>query len=198
MRMTHLHGAGTEATRSPASRLARWGFAVGLALSAPGAAADADLDELTQRLGQRFDRVAHIAPATLAEWRGSDEPVILLDVRSREEYAVSHLPGAIHVAPGTTAAEVLDRIGRPVTGARIVAYCAVGQRSSVLAGNVERALARAGAMGVYNLRGGIFAWHNAQRPLVDAGGPTERIHPYSERWARYLDRRNRVAYEPRR
>jgi rhodanese-related sulfurtransferase len=157
----------------------------------------ADLDALAERLIQRFDDVEHVVPKTVAAWRSTGDDVVLLDVRSREEYAVSRLPGALHVAPGTSATETLGRIGDRVGGARVVAYCAVGQRSSVLAGDIEQTLIEAGAEGVYNLRGGIFAWHNAGRSLVDTQGETERIHPYSSRWARYLERRDRVAYSPR-
>jgi rhodanese-related sulfurtransferase len=163
--------------------------------SAPSPAAD-DLGALAERLAGRFDRIDHIAPATLAEWRQSGRDVILLDVRSSDEYAVGHLPGAIRIPPGARASVVMARIDGPITEAQIVAYCSVGQRSSALASAAQRALHRAGAAGVSNLRGGVFAWHNQGRPLVDAAGPTERVHPYSERWASYLERRDQVAFSP--
>jgi hypothetical protein len=64
----------------------------------------------------------------------------------------------------------------------IVAYCAVGWRSSALA---ERLKAQ-GYTNVSNLEGSIFAWANEGRPVYQGEQPAARVHPVSEKWGRLL------------
>ncbi len=164
-------------------------------LVAPAGAGD--VAALADRIAGRFDTIEHVSPATLAQWRAGPRDLIVLDVRSADEYAVGHIPGAVRIPPGAPAAEVMARIEGPITGSTVVAYCSVGQRSSLLATEVGPQLRRAGAERMVNLRGGAFAWHDQKRPLVDADGPTEWIHPYDSEWARYLERGERATYAPR-
>lgn len=166
------------------------------ALLVPALAAPSGLGSIADALERRHGSIEHVPPELLAEWRAGGRDVVLLDARSLEEYRVGHLRGAVRVPPSASARTILAAIGRPLNGATVVAYCSVGHRSSVLASRVRDALAAAGAESVWNLRGGIFAWHNEGRPLVDAAGPTERVHPYSARWGRYLERPARSATEP--
>jgi Rhodanese-like domain len=73
-----------------------------------------------------------------------------------------------------------------------VFYCSVGMRSSSLAAEVQEALVKAGASGVFNLRGGMFGWHNARRPLVDAAGATDFVHPFNDKWGKLVARQEQV------
>jgi hypothetical protein len=42
---------------------------------------------------------------------------------------------------------------------------------------------------VYNLYGGIFKWINSGFPVVDAHqNETLNIHPYNERWGKWLNK----------
>lgn len=104
---------------------------------------------------------------------------VFLDAREAEEYAVSHLPGALHVGykrPDFSALEGLDP-NRP-----LVVYCTVGYRSERLAADLrERGFGR-----VYNLYGSLFAWTLAGYPLEDAAGPTDRVHTYNRKWGELL------------
>lgn len=122
-----------------------------------------------------------------AQRRASDR-LILLDVREPAEYAVSHIPGAIRVDPDANATELLAAVGPLPAGATVVVYCSVGVRSSGLAARTQASLKSHGAASVANLRGGIFAWHNAHRPLVSAQGSTDAVHGYDATWARLLER----------
>ena len=107
---------------------------------------------------------------------------LVLDVREAEEFSVSHLPGAVHVAPDTTAEEFADQFSDDMTGRRVLLYCSVGQRSSKLADRIAATVEAAGGQGVANLRGGIFRWHGEHGPLVNADGPTDEVHPYNWFW----------------
>jgi len=109
-----------------------------------------------------------------------DSP-LLLDAREENEFAVSHLSGAV-LAEKDCAAQ-LTRLGmtkdRP-----IVVYCSVGYRSAVLA----RSLQKEGFTNVRNLAGSIFAWANEDRPLFNADGTTTGVHPFDLLWGRYLNK----------
>jgi rhodanese-related sulfurtransferase len=105
---------------------------------------------------------------------------VLLDVREEREYAVSHLPGAIRVEPGTETPELLEGLDRATP---IVAYCSVGYRSSQL---VER-LREQGFTNVSNLEGSIFEWANRGYPVERDGQEVHEVHPFDEEWGRLLD-----------
>lgn len=177
-----------------------------LALSAPAAHAQSwryvlvpptSLAQVERDVERQFSEIGHLATATLAERIGQGAPIILYDVREEAEFAVSHLNGALRLEPGLTHAAALQTIGARTRGRTAVFYCAVGQRSSRMARQVRNALLSSGALGVDNLRGGVFAWHNESRPLVDADGPTRFVHPFSTAWGRLLTHPDLSAMTPR-
>ena len=132
-------------------------------------------------IAARYPGVPHIGTDSLArrlEERAAPRP-LLLDVRTRKEYAVSHLPGAVYAGPEGEAIST-DSLSR---GTPIVVYCSVGYRS---AGVVER-LEEAGFTNVSNLKGSIFRWANEGRPLYRASERVFQVHPYDEKWGRLLD-----------
>lgn len=146
-------------------------------------------------VARRWPEIGHIAPAQVAPL--ADDPnVVIFDVRQDTEYAVSHLPGAILVKPGTSRAAFLDLYGNDVKGKRVVFYCSVGVRSSTLASKVARDLKARGAVAVDDLSGGIFAWHGEGLPLVDAKGPTEFVHPFDGSWGGLVSRQDLVRTKP--
>ncbi len=103
---------------------------------------------------------------------------MLVDVRTPEEFAVSHLAGARRVDP-EAGAEALAALPRDTA---IVVYCSVGWRSAAFA---ER-LRAAGFTHVQNLQGSIFAWANEDRPVVRDGQAVRAVHPYDAVWGRLL------------
>lgn len=105
--------------------------------------------------------------------------VVYIDAREPEEYAVSHLPGAIPLGFNRAKYRVLDTLARDRP---LVVYCTVGYRSESMA----EKLRRRGFTHVYNLYGSIYAWALAGLPLVDEAGPTDRIHTYDRKWGTYI------------
>jgi rhodanese-related sulfurtransferase len=148
--------------------------------------APTSLDEVETQVERDFPNVRQLQAKNLAVQIGRGEPLIILDVREPEEFAVSHLADARLIAPGASIREVRKVVGPTIKGARIVMYCSVGYRSSKLADRVQEALLADGAVTVANLRGGIFGWFNDDRPLVNAQGSTRRVHPYDSHWGRLL------------
>lgn len=157
-----------------------------------------DLPKVEEWVRSGYADVAHLSPVELASLIGKEKPVLLFDVREAEEFAVSHIPGAVRVDPGVWTNSFVTSFGGGVAGRTVVFYCSVGVRSSKLAGRVQTALKERGAEAVYNLEGGVFRWHNERRSLADAGGSTERVHPYDSSWGKLVDRQSLLAREPQR
>ena len=80
----------------------------------------------------------------------TEEGALLLDVRTPEEFAEGHLPGALNI-PVDQVAKRLDEVGpkdKPV-----VVYCRTGRRSGLAAVTLEKA----GFQSVHDL-GAMSAW----------------------------------------
>jgi rhodanese-related sulfurtransferase len=60
----------------------------------------------------------HIGPDDLRQQQASKHAPIVIDVRTAEEYAAGHLPGAIHLPAG----EVRERRGEFPTERPVVPY----------------------------------------------------------------------------
>ena len=141
------------------------------------------LAEIEARITRQFPDVPQWDPEKFA---ASEPPFVVLDVRESEEYEVSHLPGAIRIRPDASLSDVRQMIGVVPRGARVLLYCSVGRRSSITADRIRSGLLADGASEVANLRGGIFAWAIEGRPLVNANGPTRKIHAFDSCWAKLL------------
>lgn len=173
-----------------------------LALGAAGPVAlhaegQKSLNDLEAGIARDYSNVTHLTPEQFEAAMKAPEKVLLLDARPDGEVGVSRLPGAIPVDPDIDAEAFLARFGELARGRDVVIYCSVGVRSSKLASRVRDVLQKNGAKRVANLRGGIFAWHNTGRPLLDTAGNTEFVHPYSARWTYYLDFQDLASYTPR-
>ena len=155
------------------------------------------LNDLEAGIARDFRDVTHLTPEQFEAAMKTPEKVLLLDARPDGEVGVSRLPGAIPVDPDIDAEAFVTRFGDLARGRDVVIYCSVGVRSSKLASRVRSTLQKNGALRVANLRGGIFAWHNTGRPLLDQAGGTELVHPYSTRWTYYLDFQDLASYQPR-
>lgn len=137
------------------------------------------------KIRRDFPDVRRVTTSQLAESLGNKEKPVLLDVRTKPEFAVSHLAGAVRVEPRSDAAA----ISIPKDKA-IVTYCSVGYRSAAFAKKLDAA----GYRNVTNLEGSIFRWANENRSLVhDNGQPTGKVHPYNSVWGMLLDKSHRDA-----
>jgi molybdopterin/thiamine biosynthesis adenylyltransferase/rhodanese-related sulfurtransferase len=87
------------------------------------------------------------------------EPVALIDVREADEYASGRLPGAIHIPRGYLESRIERNV--PDHAARVVLYCAAGNRSAFAA----RTLAEMGYTNVTSLAGGYDRWTDSGRPV---------------------------------
>ena len=123
---------------------------------------------------------------TLSDWMEGTSPsnLVLLDVRTPEEYAVSHLRRAQSVDPGNPDVEALSI---PVD-ATVVVYCSIGYRSAAIIDELKDA----GIDDVYNLEGGLFEWANRDRPVYRGDERVREVHPFNRWWGMLLKRERRA------
>jgi len=133
-------------------RVASLVLAVGLTLAAP--AVGDPVDPSTA--------VPSLSPVDLeARVKAGTAPVII-DVRTPQEYAASHVPGALNIS----FEEIGARISEVHAPNGVALYCMVGPRAR----KGEAALLAAGYRGaLYHLEGGFAAWQASGLPV--ASGP---------------------------
>ncbi|MGI9628582.1 MAG: rhodanese-like domain-containing protein, partial [Longimicrobiales bacterium] len=170
--------SGSEASRREAHLLPRriyWlavTLAVGACSSTPLTQAQRQQVYLSsvEGVGNEFSDVATITAEGLQEVMSRPESLVLIDVRSPEERAVSMIPGAISV-------EEFERNPEDGSDKLVVVYCTIGVRSSQYA----QAMAGKG-VNVVNLEGSILGWSYHGGPLVQGGEATKRLHVYGPSW----------------
>ena len=111
-----------------------------------------DVDEVVEHIvaSEAADRAMQIEPKELAETIAADEPVYLLDVRTREEFEAVKLPDA-HLFTQDLMQEILAKGSRTNL---VVIYDHTGTRSMDAAAYFQGH----GFTNVKSLRGGIDAW----------------------------------------
>ena len=137
--------------------------------------------EIFARIERQWPEVPQMSTQELAQRMADDgdSRPLLIDVRTRREYEVSHLPGAVWAETSRQIEEVLGRRSKHV----IVLYCSAGIRSSKAAAR----LIKSGRTNVFNLQGSIFQWANERRPIVHDGKEVYVVHPYDDLWGVLLD-----------
>lgn len=144
---------------------------------------EANWPEVERMIRERFPGVPQVSSAELNEWLQTPgkAPPLLMDARTSEEWAVSHLPGALLA---TSEDQALAWLQGAEKERLVIAYCSVGYRSAVLA---QQLIAR-GFTNVHNLEGSIFAWANGGRPVYQGEREVRQIHPYNKVWGQLLNR----------
>ncbi len=90
--------------------------------------------------------IKQLSPKELDEKKG----MVLLDVRTNNEYAQGHIPGAVHIP----LSEIGDKVKKLKKDKDIVVFCASGNRSIWA---IKRLMGM-GFKNLYNLKGGYRAW----------------------------------------
>jgi rhodanese-related sulfurtransferase len=97
-------------------------------------------------------RVHEVTIADVKAKLDRGEKILLVDVREESEYAVDHLPGAVHLGKGTIERDIEDRV--PDQNTPMVLYCGGGFRSALAADNLQKM----GYTKVLSMDGGIRGW----------------------------------------
>lgn len=139
--------------------------------------------EVTQMTAQEVQ-------ARVAEGR-----VLLVDVRSAEEQALSTIRGATAV-PTVAGEDGTSDIEEKVSAAAlslegvelVIAFCATGHRANAAAIALRQ---KYEGVQVASLCGGAISWYNANGEMVnESGEAVSALHPGSRRWSGYITRQN--------
>ena len=154
---------------------------LGLAVAGAACREEPSMEELKAEIRERYPQVSQIDVQAFHQARRGDRggEILLLDARQPQEFAVSHLPGAV-LSPDLDGA--LQALQGRSPAQPVVVYCSVGYRSSALAAQLQDR----GFGNVRNLEGSLFEWANVGLPLVREGRSVKEAHPYDRRWGRYL------------
>lgn len=125
---------------------------------------------LYQGYVREFPQVKGIEVQKLQQLQQQGKEVVLVDVRSPAEIAVSKIPGAI------TQQEFEANLEQ-YKNSTIVAYCTIGYRSGKYAD-----LWRQQGIEIFNLEGSLLAWSHIKGKLVDAKGTTNKVHVFGRQW----------------
>ncbi len=108
------------------------------------------------------------------------DEVYIFDAREKEEYQLSHIPGAKYIGYNSIDWSVLENVPKE---ADIVVYCSIGYRSEKVAEKIRDK----GFDKVKNLYGSIFEWANRGYELEDKNGQsTKSIHTYNKKWSKWV------------
>jgi len=99
------------------------------------------------------DQAPSVRSDVLHAEREAGRAPVVIDVRTAEEYATGHIPGAVNIPFDEVAKRIVD-IDAP-NG--VILYCMVGPRAR----KGESALLAAGYEKVFHLEGGLAAWKTA-------------------------------------
>lgn len=103
--------------------------------------------------------VTLLTPSAASDLVG-DPAIRVLDVRTAEEFAEGHLPGAVRL--DWYASDFADRVAELDHDATWVVYCRSGNRSA----QATALMADQGFTAVNDVDGGIVAWQAAGLPVV--------------------------------
>ena len=110
--------------------------------------------------GSATDTISELVPPTVAaDVLEEQADVVVLDVRTPEEYADARIAGAINV--DYYAADFRDLVDELDKDTTYVLYCRSGNRSE----DANRIMRDLGFAEVYEVDGGIVAWDGAGLPI---------------------------------
>jgi rhodanese-related sulfurtransferase len=127
------------------------------------------IESLYQKTKQNFPEVPVLSAGEL-EGLQREEKVVLVDVRSPQEQAVSMIEGAVTY-------QDFDQRKQDFEGATVVAYCTVGHRSGLYARNLLHLGWKA-----FNLDGAILGWTHHGGALVNSEGSTKKVHVWGKKF----------------
>ena len=98
----------------------------------------------------------NIAPQSVCDFitKKGRENIILLDVRTPEEFAAGHIPNAINL--NYNASDFTEQVNKLDKSKTYLVYCKAGSRSA----GAANIMSTNGFNTIYNLKGGIMAWPN--------------------------------------
>ncbi len=95
-----------------------------------------------------------------------DETVIVLDVRTPEEYAIGHIEGALNI--NIAEADFSKRVSKLDRDKTYIIHCSANVKNGRSAKSLE-IMSSFGFDKLLNMEGGIIAWEQSGYPIVRSG-----------------------------
>ena len=106
---------------------------------------------------QRIGGVKNVGPVDATRMLNHDNAV-MIDMRKLKDYQSGHIVNAVHLPEcNDSTLGKLERFRKQP----LIVYCRSGQRSNGICSKLRKQ----GFEPVYNLKGGVLAWQNANLPL---------------------------------
>ena len=88
------------------------------------------------------------------------EPIVILDVRDRDEFETGYIPGAINLSRGMLEFKINTLV--PDKNATIIVYCGIDLRGPL----ATKTLNEMGYKNAFNIKGGLKDWKAAGYPIT--------------------------------
>ena len=95
-----------------------------------------------------------------------DETVIVLDVRTPEEYAIGHIEGALNI--NIAEVDFSERVSKLDRDKTYIIHCSANVKNGRSAKSLE-IMSSFGFDKLLNMEGGIIAWEQSGYPIVRSG-----------------------------
>ena len=105
------------------------------------------------------DTVTQLSQASFLDQSNKEADRLVLDVRSPQEFAAGHIPGAVNV-PYTDIENQLEKLA-PYQSKPIVIYCRSGRRAEIAAAILHKS----NFLKLAHLEGDMLAWEASQLPI---------------------------------
>ena len=111
----------------------------------------------------------------------SQQKVLLVDARLKDEFKVSKIPGAVNIPISSKAPEIKQKlIGAKVCeNTKLITYCAISVRSSLMLNKIQKLTNQDPDLKIelenlLNMEGSIFKWAIENRHLGDENGKSTK------------------------
>jgi rhodanese-related sulfurtransferase len=105
-------------------------------------------------------RIRRITTRALAEQGAENDPAVVIDVRTEQEWEMGHIGGSVNIPLH----ELQNRLAEVPKDAHIVVHCQGGYRSSLAASLLQQQ----GRTNVTDMVGGFAAWKASRLPVDGA------------------------------
>lgn len=142
--------------------VSHWAIAFASAAKGWAVGPEGRITEIILRQATPQSATTIITAEQLLEWVNDDQELLILDVRTPEEFATGHVPGAVNI-PHTEIEARLQEVRR-AGDVDVVVYCRSGRR----AGIAEMILREAGFRRLLHLEGDMLGWLEENLPVETA------------------------------
>jgi rhodanese-related sulfurtransferase len=104
-----------------------------------------------QLIAEAKARINEVTPREVMDAQARGEPLVLIDCREQHEWNLGHAASAIHIGRGVLEGSIEAQVPRE---ARVVLYCASGNRSALAAATLQEM----GYADVASMAGGFRDW----------------------------------------